>query len=857
MESQNEDHYLNNDFFPLLYQLPKARVSKRPTVLPPLESKRPKERPSMQHSKTTGAMEDEKIDSSNADVEDRPLTSSPRNTREKFSTAADDFQVAGRHRRGGGLEPAKMLGNTASSNFSNGSGDGASAGAVADEEDSRRITLLKVDSGAPLLHALWTDQQSMSLDDLVKDGWPAFFVRTWLTVQDPSGYTKAEALPIFNIFAIFCDSSVMEIHKDDLHPVVHNLGFLLCDAQAVQSIAEEITEYSTLNFELFLKFLRGYYKFEREEWRKHFDRHDNDNSGHICLEELKSVILELGYTPVQEMLTEALVEVDDDGSDNIDLDEFIKLMDIYRRTEGFTRSDYNELKQIFDIFDRDGDESLSHEEVAQLKKYLDAKSPEDFLETKEDSSGGKSTPYDWRAFLAEMRRCREAEIRYLRKQFEDHDEDGSGSLSTKEIPKLLESAGYFPLRAALDEAVLEVDADGSGEIDFDEFVSLMQYYKRHEGFTIAEVEEQKMIFKKHDVDGSEEISVMELGGILQEQGYVPDLIKLQNMCHDYDIDGSGDIGFREFLKIVKKFREKDLQNLKQIFWRFDTDRSGSMATEEIGALLLELGHEVSMPVVAEAVASVDEDGSGEVDWEEFVRLMDAYRTISVAQTRRKCGFDDQQLEMYQGMFEKYDADRSGNIDPKEMIGVLSDLNMQPRSKAEQHQLIALLTECRERAGEKDENKITFWVFLQLMRTLEDDQSRESLAVEKKAAEESKFARDEVREFRDIFYYWVEDLAGKGDGSGCVSGIRALTSDGVATMLKSLGVSFKAEHRVMLGNLAIECDHDRNGAVDFPDFLVLMRKLLDMNFAGIKEVTAGASTSARKESYQGKKPSKPK
>jgi len=672
------------------------------------------------------------------------------------------------------------------------------------------------------------------------EGWPAWFLQIWLKVEDTSGYSKAEALPLFNTFNALCATGVMEIHKDDLLSAVHALGYLLSNERAIKSIADEVTRYSTLNFENFLKFSREYHDFERSEWQSHFDRYDDDNSGTICVKELRQVMMELGYTPLRDMLHEALKEVDQDGSGTIDLDEYIRLMDNYRRTEGFLKAEYLELEEIFKKFDRDRDGSLCPEEVAASKRYLDLKGCKDFGEP-DVSAEAKPVPVDFRGFLADMRRCREAEIRFFQKQFREHDSDGSGSLSTTELPKLLEKAGYIPLRKALGEAVSEVDQDCSGEVDFDEFLHMMQLYKRSEGFTKAEVEEQRAIFKKFDVDETDAISVMELSGILSEQGYVPDMVKLQNLCHDYDVDGSGDIGFREFLKIIRRFREKDLRQLKELFWRFDKDGSGTMATEEIASLLLELGYEVSRPIVTAAVASVDKDGSGEVDWEEFIRLMDAYRTISVQQQRRKCDFDDKQIEVYREIFDSYDTDRSENIEPKELIKVLSDLNMQPRSRSEQQSLVALMADCRQKAGEEDESKITFWVFLRLMRTLEDDQSRESLAVERRAAEAAKFSREEVREFRDIFYFWIDDLIGKGDGSGCVPGIRALTLEGLAKMLKSLGLTFTAEDRSTLNNLVLECDHNKNRAVDFPDFLVLMRKLLDVNFAGIKEATKSSST----------------
>merc|ERR1719395_234410 len=91
-------------------------------------------------------------------------------------------------------------------------------------------------------------------------------------------------------------------------------------------------------------------------------------------------------------------------------------------------------------------------------------------------------------------------------------------------------------------------------------------------------------------------------------------------------------------------------------------------------------------------------------------------------------------------------------------------------------IMQLMEECKI-AAEEQSDKITFWVFLRLMRTLEDDNDRSSLAVEKKAAEKANFTKDEVLEFREIFFYWADDLANKGEGQGAAKDIRALTSDG--------------------------------------------------------------------------------
>merc|ERR1712123_444657 len=57
--------------------------------------------------------------------------------------------------------------------------------------------------------------------------------------------------------------------------------------------------------------------------------------------------------------------------------------------------------------------------------------------------------------------------------FNIFDSDGGGEISTRELLKVFKMLGFTPNKDELDEIVEEVDQDGSGEIDFDEFLIMM------------------------------------------------------------------------------------------------------------------------------------------------------------------------------------------------------------------------------------------------------------------------------------------------------------------------------------------------------------------------------------------------
>jgi hypothetical protein len=164
--------------------------------------------------------------------------------------------------------------------------------------------------------------------------------------------------------------------------------------------------------------------------------------------------------------------------------------------------------------------------------------------------------------------------------------------------------------------------------------------------------------------------------------------------------------------------------------------------------------------------------------------------------------------------------------------------MAPRTQAEQRQVLQLLEECRNLAEEQD-GKTTFWVFLRLMRFLEDDKDRNALTMERNAIEESKFSAQEVSEFREVFSMWASNDT-KSDMPGASKCGKALGPDGMVRMLRSMGMTLTAEDKEQLFTTIKEVDQDGNGNVDFPDFLILMKRLIDANFCGLNQAAEDAA-----------------
>ena len=144
--------------------------------------------------------------------------------------------------------------------------------------------------------------------------------------------------------------------------------------------------------------------------------------------------------------------------------------------ENLTDEQIAEFKEAFQIFDKDGDGSITTKELGTVMRSLGQNpSDEEVRQMIEEVDEDKSETIDFKEFLGLMaRKMKETDAEdELLEAFKVFDRDGNGKISAHELRYVMLSSGEDLTEQDIQEMVMEADIDGDGFIDYQEFVKIM------------------------------------------------------------------------------------------------------------------------------------------------------------------------------------------------------------------------------------------------------------------------------------------------------------------------------------------------------------------------------------------------
>lgn len=112
---------------------------------------------------------------------------------------------------------------------------------------------------------------------------------------------------------------------------------------------------------------------------------------------------------------------------------------------------------------------------------------------------------------------------------------------------------------------------------------------------------------------------------------------------------------------VDRITEAQLLEFQEAFQMFDKDWSGTIEAAELQALCEWVGQEASSTEVASMIRIADADGTGKIDFWEFVTLM-----------AHKMGDPNPDVAL-QSAFQVFDTDQDGTISKEEIRRVMCEL----------------------------------------------------------------------------------------------------------------------------------------------------------------------------------------
>ncbi|CAL9125641.1 calmodulin-like protein 8 [Musa acuminata AAA Group] len=143
-------------------------------------------------------------------------------------------------------------------------------------------------------------------------------------------------------------------------------------------------------------------------------------------------------------------------------------------------------------------------------------------------------------------------------------------------------------------------------------------------FSEEQITEFYATFCLFDKNGDGCITFEELSTVIKSLGLKPNEGEVHKMISEIDANGNGTIEFHEFLNLMASKLNKGIDSedeLKEAFKVFDKDQNGFISATELRNVMISLGEKLTDEEVAQMIREADLDGDGQVNFEEFVKMM--------------------------------------------------------------------------------------------------------------------------------------------------------------------------------------------------------------------------------------------
>jgi len=141
-----------------------------------------------------------------------------------------------------------------------------------------------------------------------------------------------------------------------------------------------------------------------------------------------------------------------------------------------------------------------------------------------------------------------------------------------------------------------------------------------------QIEQFRKYFNMFDKEKKGFIHTSQVGQILRTMGQAFEERDLKQLIKEFDSDGSGEIEFEEFSALIARFVCNEdsgalEEELREAFRLYDKQGNGYINVSDLRDILRALDEKITEDELDEMIAEIDTDGSGTVDFDEFMEMM--------------------------------------------------------------------------------------------------------------------------------------------------------------------------------------------------------------------------------------------
>jgi len=613
-----------------------------------------------------------------------------------------------------------------------------------------------------------------------------------------------------------------EIHADDLTKALLHSGIEDVRPELIALVLCKVAEYNTLDEDEFLHFMCQYEEEQREDALTHFQNFAVN--GQVTMESMSGLLAALELNPRGRVLRQICQEVSGErlfeASTGLDFPQFLKVVEMLRQRFCFLQEELEHFRSVFQVFDRDHSGGMSLAELSSALAWLGFPISGSLcsLHQQHDlDSKGVLTEVE---FLRCLRSLYEEEAQIIN-QYLNLLQNGRCRRGS-ELEQLLYTLGYTATVDILVDSLQAHNlckgyvrnsqllgmpfADVEFSLGLDELRELTCSIRTRDGFSDEEMEEMRKAFNMQSSEA--EISTPAIQKALRWLGHMYSFEMVQHLVTQLDIDGDCMLDFTLFVKLIRKCRDRDRQEVANVFFALDPLDSGFLDQDQQMQALAGLGLATEIPQMAP-------EG---IRLQQFLKIVQRIKfdPVRVQQLRENDFFEEHEVLELESHFRCFDKDGSGELQQQELVMLLEALF--PRH-ANLREFRPYFSDLLAFADVNRNDCLDFKEFVRFIRRLRDHQDEFQFELYKETLEELGFSNKEAA---DLHMFFLE--AGRG----------TLTFEEVKDMIAgSFNLSEKESQKVLIFcRSAVESSGDdlRKEEINFLSFLHVMRKVLDAGWA---------------------------